>query len=332
MDATLLLVFLSVCVTLCHGDEASDIVTHTVELEFYRLTTSEWNDNAMQTKVAAILASGANSYCSANPSGCALSSCCTGTAFKEINIGKGSNSAVDDEKNMLFKFYITLPAGANLLINDTFVLSSSIVIEIVGNVRMDIYDSIGYYIIWADKTYFGVPPATIENIVITVVAFAVLLLIIIIALFLHFWNKRREHNQKLQKKIEDKKSKKKKTEEPAPDYNVETETGPIKVPDHRLPSELYGGSGKAGMSHFAASPMAKASDTDSAIKMDDARTNGDIDDRRHGGKSQSLPPMKSDAKKEEDGEKKRKKRKKRKSKRTSAENEGYAGDSDNEAL
>ncbi|XP_069105539.1 uncharacterized protein [Argopecten irradians] len=352
MDTKLAIALLSMMVTICLGDLASDISTHTVQLEFYRLQVADWETHGMQTKVAAILASGANMYCSANPNNCGLSTCCTGTAFKEINIGKDANSAANDEKNMLFSFHITIPSGASLVSNDTYVLTSAIVIQIVENVRIDVYNSIGYYITWADETYFGVPPATNENIIITIIAFIVLIIVIVIALFLHYWNKRREHNEKLLKKIEDKKAKKnkKKGEEEAgksregPTYKLETEAGPIPAPDklksHKRrirKSQLYGNEKDTGASN---KPKSKgiASDTDSAIKMDDPKSNGDIDEsaaRRHAEKGHSLPPLKtSEARPAEEGEDKKKKkkakRKHRKSKRTTQENFGYQAQSDEE--
>ncbi|XP_033727414.1 uncharacterized protein LOC117316757 isoform X2 [Pecten maximus] len=354
MDAKVIIVAMSLMVTLCLGDLASDISTNTVELEFYRLQVTDWDTNGMQTKVAAILASGANTYCSANPNTCGLVTCCTGTAFKEINIGKDANSAVNEEKNMLFSFHITIPSGASLVSNDTYVLTSAIVIKIVENVRTDVYDSIGYYITWADETYFGVPTATNENIIITIVAFIVLIIVIVIALFLHYWNKRREHNEKMMKKIEDKKAKKNKKKEEeggksgeSEGYKLETETGPIPVPEklesgarkHRRErrsrkSQLYGNV-DAGASKL---PSSKVSDTDSAIKMDEPKSNGDLEEssaRRHVDKGHSLPPLRtSEARTEEEGEDKKKrkkaKRKHRKSKRAAHENAGYQAQSDDE--
>ncbi|XP_021360313.1 uncharacterized protein LOC110454880 isoform X2 [Mizuhopecten yessoensis] len=355
MDAKLIFVTMSLMVALCLGDLASDISTNTVELQFYRLQVADWDTHGMQTKVAAILASGANTYCSANPNTCGLVTCCTGTAFKEINIGKDANSAVNDGKNMLFSFYITIPDGASLMANETYVLTSAIIINIVENVRIDVYNSIGYYITWADTTYFGVPPATTENIIITVIAFIVLIIVIVVALFLHYWNKRREHNDKLMKKIEEKKNKKNKkkgeeggkaAEGSSDGYKMETETGPIPVPDRlhvsrtvtpARKSNVYGGEKDAGASKLPPSKAKGAvSDTDSAIKMDDPKSNGDVDDsRRQAEKSHSLPPLRtSEPRNAEDGEDKKKrkkaKRKHRKSKRTANENAGYQAQSDDE--
>ncbi|XP_060084030.1 uncharacterized protein LOC132563287 [Ylistrum balloti] len=347
MDTKLIFATISVMITLCLGDLASDISTHTVELEFYRLQVADWETHGMQTKVAAILASGANNYCSANPNICGFVTCCDGTAFKEINIGKDANAAVNEEKNMLFSFHITIPDGSSLVVNETYVLTSAVVIRIVENVRIDVFNSIGYYITWADETYFGVPTTRTENIILTIIAFLVLIIVIIIALFLHFWNKRREHNEKLMKKIEDKKAKKnkKKGEEEegkagegsGEGYKIEKETGPIPVPD-KLKS-IYGGEKEAGASKL---PSSKAkgivSDTDSAIKMDDPKSNGDIEEsaaRRQAEKSHALPPLKtSEARKEDEVDEKKKKRKAkrkhRKSKRTANENAGYQPQSDDE--
>ncbi|KAK3087335.1 hypothetical protein FSP39_004805 [Pinctada imbricata] len=294
-------------ISIAYGDEVSD---NTVELKFYRLTKSLWVANNFQTTFSGIIAEGATNYCTSNPSACLMTSCCS-TNFKEQDIKHTSGYPEDQEKDMIHRFYIQYPGGANLdpsaSYNNQTVLTSSVVIAIVTATREQIHTDIGYWITGADKEFYGIPPDDLSNSIIIPIAFVVLLAVIILAIVLHVWNKRREKAEKIQKKIEERKAAKKKAKVEPMQYHTPKDTDVPEV-DKKINEKLYDQDSAARSMDSPRKSQGGASDADSAIRMDEGRNNFQMETQAR----KSLPPLSSEIDETSVHKKKEKKKKKKK--------------------
>ncbi|XP_062583373.1 uncharacterized protein LOC134245129 isoform X2 [Saccostrea cucullata] len=305
-------------------DQATERDSYAVEIIFYRLTTATWTAQSMETTFAGTVAAAANTYCEANVATCGLTSCCTSVSisFKETEVGKVSGYPQKDLKNLKHKFYLDFPTGftaSNSSITQ-YVVVNSAVYEILRVARETFHTQTGYWITWADETYYGIPATTTENQIIIPIAVVVLLAVIFLAIGLHFWNKKKQNQKRLRKKIDDRKAMKKNQAMVQPTYRVDPEIKDIDD-DHieKTKEKMYSDNypvkqtEETDRKHFGG-----ASDNDSAIKMDhepdfmDSQTN-----------NKNLPPLDV----QEDGEKKKKKKKKDKKKKQ--QGDGYDNQSAN---
>ncbi|XP_022325110.1 uncharacterized protein LOC111125484 isoform X4 [Crassostrea virginica] len=313
-----------------HCDLASEQVAYAVEVIFYRLTTDTWTANAMETTFAGVMASAANSYCESVSGNCGLTSCCTSVSisFKETDVGKVSGYPQKDLKNLKHKFYLQFPTGftaSNSSVTQYVVVNSALY-EIIRLGRTTFHTQTGYWITWADETYYGIPATTLENQIIIPIAFVVLFLVIFLAIGLHFWNKKKQNEARLKKKIDNKKAMKKNQAMVQPTYRVDPEIKDIdEETTEKTKEKMYADSYPIKQSNETSKKhMGGASDTDSAIKMENEHMQEDMDfmDSKNAVKG-NLPPLDN----QEDGEKKKKKKKKEKKKKH--HDEGYDNQSAN---
>ncbi|XP_048781266.2 uncharacterized protein LOC125683830 isoform X2 [Ostrea edulis] len=302
-------------------DLATESEAYAVEIIIYRLTTDTWTANGMETTLSGAVASAANTYCESNPETCGLTTCCTSVSisFKETDVGKVSGYPLKDLKNLKHKFYLKFPTGftaSNSSVTE-FVVVNSVLYEIIRLARTTFHTSTGYWVTWADETYFGIPATTQENQIIIPIAFVVLFAVIFLAIGLHFWNKKKQNEIRLRKKIDDKKAMKKNKAMVQPTYRVDPEIKDIDDEQvEKTKEKMYVDnypvkqSEETGKKHFGG-----ASDTDSAIKMDPQHEQMDYVDSQ--AQNRSLPPL--DVQEESE----RKKKKKKKDKKKKHHGDGY---------
>ncbi|XP_061182988.1 uncharacterized protein LOC133191249 isoform X2 [Saccostrea echinata] len=305
-------------------DQATERDSYAVEIIFYRLTTATWTAQSMETTFAGTVAAAANTYCESNVAACGLTTCCTSVSisFKETEVGKVSGYPQKDLKNLKHKFYLDFPTGATASNSSVtqYVVVNSAVYEILRLARETFHTQTGYWITWADETYYGIPAATKENQIIIPIAVVVLLAVIFLAIGLHFWNKKKQNQARLRKRIDDRKAMKKNQAMVQPTYRVDPDIKDIDD-DHteKTKEKMYTDNypvkqtEETNKKHFGG-----ASDTDSAIKMDhepdfmDSQTN-----------NKNLPPL--DVQEESE----RKKKKKKKDKKKKHHGDGYDNQSAN---
>ncbi|CAC5377623.1 unnamed protein product [Mytilus coruscus] len=324
MTETKMRVFLPVLIllvvtTLCvQGDNTTEIAENKVEIKFYRLQVSEWDSGLMESKFHALLASETNTYCGNNLAACGLVG--LQSEFKDSHIGKVDNSPLNDDKDMLYEFYIIYPENSNKSSSSalTYVLSASVVKSIVLQLRTntDYISSLGCdkcYITYIGSDFYGIPPSSLENKIIIPLAFVVLLIVIIIAVSLTLWDKRREKEARFQKMHKPKPK--------GPQYPIKqappktTELPDEKVQEKKARKEkMYEGSGTTPKKAFDRTGGAS---NDSGLDVDtlDSRTNS---------KPYALQPLtQGDQETERKKRKKEKKKRSKKSKVDGAENQGY---------
>ncbi|XP_061182989.1 uncharacterized protein LOC133191249 isoform X3 [Saccostrea echinata] len=206
-------------------DQATERDSYAVEIIFYRLTTATWTAQSMETTFAGTVAAAANTYCESNVAACGLTTCCTSVSisFKETEVGKVSGYPQKDLKNLKHKFYLDFPTGATASNSSVtqYVVVNSAVYEILRLARETFHTQTGYWITWADETYYGIPAATKENQIIIPIAVVVLLAVIFLAIGLHFWNKKKQNQARLRKRIDDRKAMKKNQAMVQPTYRVD---------------------------------------------------------------------------------------------------------------
>ncbi|XP_063407303.1 uncharacterized protein LOC134691041 isoform X3 [Mytilus trossulus] len=318
MTETKMCVFLPVFIllvatTLCvQGDNATEIAENKVEIKFYRLQVSEWDSGLMESKFHALLASETNTYCASNLAACGLIG--LQSEFKDSHIGKVDNSPLNDDKDMLYEFYIMYPENSNKSSPSvlTYVLSESVVKTIILQLRTntDYISSLGCdkcYITYIGSDFYGIPPSALENKIIIPLAFLVLLIVIIIAISLTLWDKRREKEARFQKMHKPKPKGSQYPTKPAPTKTTE-------LPDEKVKEKMYEGSGTTPKKAFDRTGGAS---NDSGLDVDtlDSRTNS---------KPYSLQPLaQGEQETERKKRKKEKKKRSRKSKVDGAENQGY---------
>ncbi|CAC5377622.1 unnamed protein product [Mytilus coruscus] len=334
MTETKMRVFLPVLIllvvtTLCvQGDNTTEIAENKVEIKFYRLQVSEWDSGLMESKFHALLASETNTYCGNNLAACGLVG--LQSEFKDSHIGKVDNSPLNDDKDMLYEFYIIYPENSNKSSSSalTYVLSASVVKSIVLQLRTntDYISSLGCdkcYITYIGSDFYGIPPSSLENKIIIPLAFVVLLIVIIIAVSLTLWDKRREKEARFQKMHKPKpkgpqypiKQAPPKTTE-LPDEKVQEKKASahgVVLKPHRK-EKMYEGSGTTPKKAFDRTGGAS---NDSGLDVDtlDSRTNS---------KPYALQPLtQGDQETERKKRKKEKKKRSKKSKVDGAENQGY---------
>ncbi|XP_076082712.1 uncharacterized protein LOC143053812 isoform X2 [Mytilus galloprovincialis] len=332
MRVFLPVLILLVATTLCvQGDNATEIAENKVEIKFYRLQVSEWDSGLMESKFHALLASETNTYCGSNLAACGLIG--LQSEFKDSHIGKVDNSPLNDDKDMLYEFYIMYPENSNKSSPSvlTYVLSESVVKTIILQLRTntDYISSLGCdkcYITYIGSDFYGIPPSALENKIIIPLAFLVLLIVIIIAISLTLWDKRREKEARFQKMHKPKPKGSQYPTKQAPPKTTE-------LPDEKMPEtkvsahgvvlkphrkeKMYEGSGTTPKKAFDRSGGAS---NDSGLDVDtlDSRTNS---------KPYSLQPLaQGDQETERKKRKKEKKKRSRKSKVDGAENQGYVAE------
>lgn len=301
-------------------DLASEQEAYSVEIIIYRLTTDTWTANSMETTFAGTVASAANTYCESNPETCGLTTCCTSVSisFKETDVGKISGYPQKDLKNLKHKFNLKFPTSSTVSNSSVtqYVVVNSALYEIIRLARTTFNTQTGYWITWADETYYGIPATTTENQIIIPIAFVVLFLVIILAIGLHFWNKKKQKEARLKKKISDRKAMKKNQAMVQPTYRVDPDIKDIDE-DHNIKThestkkprkeKMYTDTYPTKQSEETTKKhMGGASDTDSAIKMENEPQQDDAD-FMESKVSRGLPPLDS----HEEGEKKKKKKKKK---------------------
>ena len=306
----------------CDGSNITEAEANRVEVKFYRLQVSEWTSGNMETTFHSLVASEANTYCTANLAACGLNSLASN--FKESHIGKVDNSPVNDDKDMLYDFYIEYPNGANISSSSAlqYVLSQSVVKSIILQLRTNV-DYISQlnckrcYITYIGDDFYGIPPASMENKIIIPLAFLVLLIIIIVAISLHCWDKKREKLRRWEKMNQPKP----RTQIP-PQYVMAGEL-PKKtnMPDEKMPEKktrkdkMYGASGSPTKTFDRSGGASNDSGLDVEVYNDRSRAFN---------KPHALEPLDQD---NEVKKKKKKKDKKHRSKRSTkvdgAENQGY---------
>ncbi|VDI79719.1 Hypothetical predicted protein [Mytilus galloprovincialis] len=309
LPVLILLVASNLCV---QADNATEIAENKVEIKFYRLQVSEWDSGLMESKFHALLASETNTYCGSNLAACGLVG--LQSEFKDSHIGKVDNSPLNDDKDMLYEFYIMYPENSNKSSSSvlTYVLSESVVKTIILQLRTntDYISSLGCdkcYITYIGSDFYGIPPSALENKIIIPLAFLVLLIVIIIAISLTLWDKRREKEARFQKMHKPKPKGPQYPTKPAPPKTTE-------LPDEKVKEKMYEGSGTTPKKAFDRSGGAS---NDSGLDVDtlDSRTNS---------KPYSLQPLaQGDQETERKKRKKEKKKRSRKSKVDGAENQGY---------
>ncbi|VDI79717.1 Hypothetical predicted protein [Mytilus galloprovincialis] len=325
LPVLILLVASNLCV---QADNATEIAENKVEIKFYRLQVSEWDSGLMESKFHALLASETNTYCGSNLAACGLVG--LQSEFKDSHIGKVDNSPLNDDKDMLYEFYIMYPENSNKSSSSvlTYVLSESVVKTIILQLRTntDYISSLGCdkcYITYIGSDFYGIPPSALENKIIIPLAFLVLLIVIIIAISLTLWDKRREKEARFQKMHKPKPKGPQYPTKPAPPKTTElpdekvAEKKPsahgVVLKPHRK-EKMYEGSGTTPKKAFDRSGGAS---NDSGLDVDtlDSRTNS---------KPYSLQPLaQGDQETERKKRKKEKKKRSRKSKVDGAENQGY---------
>ncbi|XP_052697016.1 uncharacterized protein LOC128175432 [Crassostrea angulata] len=238
MKLSVLLVVVLCMIFHVRCDLATESDAYAVEIIIYRLTTDTWTANSMESTFSGTIASAANTYCGSNVATCGLETCCT-SAFKETDVGKISDYPKKDLKNLKHKFYLKFPTGSTASNSSVtqYVVVNSAVYEIIRLARTTFNTQTGYWITWADETYYGVPATTTENQIIIPIAFVVLFLVIFLAIGLHFWNKRKQKEARIQKKIKDKKALKKNQAMVQPTYRVDPEIKDLDEDHHEKTKE-----------------------------------------------------------------------------------------------
>lgn len=324
MKLSVLLVVVLCMIFHVRCDLATESDAYAVEIIIYRLTTDTWTANSMETTFSGTIASAANTYCESNVATCGLETCCTSVSisFKETDVGKISDYPKKDLKNLKHKFYLKFPTGSTASNSSVtqYVVVNSALYEIIRLARTTFNTQTGYWITWADETYYGVPATTTENQIIIPIAFVVLFLVIFLAIGLHFWNKRKQKEARIQKKIKDKKALKKNQAMVQPTYRVDPEIKDLDEDHHEKTKELPKKPRKEKLytdnypiktsEETTKKHMGGASDTDSAIKMENEPQQDD-QDLMDSKLSRGLPPLDG----HEEGERKKKKKKKDKKKK-----------------
>lgn len=316
MKLSVLLVVVLCMIFHVRCDLATESDAYAVEIIIYRLTTDTWTANSMETTFSGTIASAANTYCESNVATCGLETCCTSVSisFKETDVGKISDYPKKDLKNLKHKFYLKFPTGSTASNSSVtqYVVVNSALYEIIRLARTTFNTQTGYWITWADETYYGVPATTTENQIIIPIAFVVLFLVIFLAIGLHFWNKRKQKEARIQKKIKDKKALKKNQAMVQPTYRVDPEIKDLDEDHHeKTKQKLYTDNYPIKTSEETTKKhMGGASDTDSAIKMENEPQQDD-QDLMDSKLSRGLPPLDG----HEEGERKKKKKKKDKKKK-----------------
>ncbi|KAL8620502.1 hypothetical protein ACOMHN_056894 [Nucella lapillus] len=189
-----------------------------VELTFYQLSTSEWNNKLSTFKT--LVAAEAVTYCTNNAATCGISS---GFLFTASLVGVLSGPT-EESKSVKVKFYIDFPTLTVVSAASTtsHVVNSAAVSTIITNIREDVENGVGADMTYIGEEFYSIDPDSTANKVIIPIAFIILIAIIVLAIALHVWNKRKEKEEKKKLKALER-EKRKKTSRVVPVFTQETE-------------------------------------------------------------------------------------------------------------
>ncbi|XP_064597464.1 uncharacterized protein LOC135463930 [Liolophura sinensis] len=163
-----------------------------VEIEFYNIGLSEWNEHSYTRVFQSTLALRANAYCPSHLKECGLQEWLADIPFRASDAVVIDGYPAQLRSNVAINVKMQFNTSMNTTSPTQTHLSSAALRTIIKNCRDALKVATESWIVRLDGEHLSPPPTTRANEIIIPIAFVALFTLIVLTLTLHYWRKRKD--------------------------------------------------------------------------------------------------------------------------------------------